>query len=74
MDRMRRRRGADDSGEVAVVSCGSPRTRNGLLSRRGACLNLLLLALLLVSYRVGIPSITTQVTRAVSTGGGIGEG
>ena len=33
--------------EQTLVSCGSPRTRNGLLSRRGACLNLLLL----VSYR-----------------------
>ena len=33
--------------EQTVVSCGSPCTRNGLLSRRGACLNLLLL----VSYR-----------------------
>ncbi len=62
--------------EQTLVSCGSSRTRNGLLSRRGACLNLLFayFARVLQAASARFPSITTQVTRAVSTGGGIGEG
>jgi len=61
------------------VSCGSSRTRNGLLSRRGACLNLLLLVpyrplVLQTTQAWGVKLPMTQVTRAVSTGGGIGVG
>ena len=74
MRRMRRRRGAVDSREAdrCVLRGCSPWPRKDCFAPRS--LLKLAFASVLQTARVGIPSITTQVTRAVSTGGGIGIG